>query len=252
MNRPLLRTLAGRASALISGPAAVLLAPVLVRQGRWLRTNVRLCPEPPGQRSAVEPPGATPDRSLLVIGESTAAAAGAGHQREGLAPLLAAELAKRNLQAVGWAVVARTGATAGHAIHKLVPVASGSHQDLIVVMLGVNDALAFTPRRQWRRQLISILDALSQHLKVGGQILLVGIPNLGRFEVLPQPLRTVLGWRARALDHDLHQQAEKRQDTIHALLPAPGVPATLAEDRFHPDAAAYRDLAAHLLGFSIF
>ncbi len=233
---------------MISRPAAVLLAPVLIRQGGWLRTNVRLCPEPPGVRAGVEPADATPDLRLLVFGESTAAAAGAAHQHEGLAPLLAAELAERNQQAVAWSVVARTGATAGYAIRKLLPVAPGG-QNLIIVVLGVNDALGFTPQKQWRRQLTAMLEDLDQHLQVDGRIVLVGIPNLGRFEVLPQPLRTVLGWRARALDDDLHRHAAVRTNTIHALLPVPGVPATLAEDRFHPDAAAYRDLAAHLLGF---
>lgn len=71
----------------LSRSLALVLAPVLVRQGRLVRERTPILPEGAGQRSGIEPalPAArdTPPFELLVVGESTAAGVGVSTSARG-------------------------------------------------------------------------------------------------------------------------------------------------------------------------
>ncbi|SDO07249.1 SGNH/GDSL hydrolase family protein [Geodermatophilus sp. DSM 45219] len=239
----------GAVGVQVSRPLALALAPVLVRQGRQVRERTPVLPEAAGDRSGVEPAGPAgrdvPPLGLVVVGESTAAGVGVSDQRQGVARQLAAEVARRRGLPVAWTVCARTGATAGHTARELVPSAPVG-QDLAVVVLGVNDALRFRSRRAWRGRVVRVLDALGPHLAPGGRVVLAGVPDLGSFPALPQPLRAVLGWHARSLDRQLRRLAAQRPGVLHV----PGPPLTgeglFAADGFHPSAYTYARWAAHL------
>jgi lysophospholipase L1-like esterase len=137
---------------------------------------------------------------------------------------------------------ARTGATASFAARELAPAAP-TGQDIAVVMVGVNDALKFTSRRTWRARIDQLIDEREKHMRPGGHVVLAGLPDLGRFRTFPQPLRTVLGWHARALDRDLKTIAKRSVGVVYLAMPPVSWPELFAEDRFHPNAAAYRVLA---------
>ena len=234
------RGLAARAGR----PTALLLAPVLLRQGARVRRRTPVLPEAAGDRSGRTGAAEGVPLRLLVVGESTAAGVGVAHQRDGIAARLAADIARRHGCGVTWAVSARTGATARATERELVRTVDGD-QDLVVVILGVNDTVRLHSRRHWRGQLTRILDALQPRLAAGGQIVLAGVPDLGAFPALPQPLRAVLGWHARALDDELRSLASERSGVVH--VPSPELTdEAFAEDGFHPDADAYARWAHHL------
>jgi hypothetical protein len=90
-----------------------------------------------------------------------------------------------------------------------------------------------------------LIDELEKHVRPGGQVVLAGLPDLGRFGTFPQPLRAVLGWQARALDRDLKTIAKRSAGVIYLAMPPVSSPELFAEDRFHPNAAAYHVLAAY-------
>lgn len=236
----------GEVGVAVSRPLAVVLAPVLVPQGRLVRRRTPVLPEAAGPRTGLEGTGAEPLR-LVVLGESPAAGVGVAEQRDGLACRLAAEVAGRRGVSVAWTVCARTGATAGYVGRELVPAAP-TGQDLAVVVLGVNDSLRLRSRRAWRSDVGRLLDDLASHLAPGGRVVLTGVPDLGAFPSLPQPLRAVLGWHARALDRQLSLLADRRPGVQHV----PGPPLTgremFAVDAFHPNADSYARWAAHLAG----
>ena len=238
--------LVGAVAVSVSRPAALALAPVLLRQAKRVRATASVLPEAEGERVGVQSAGdASAGLRLLVVGESTAAGVGVAHQRDALPDRLAAELARRHGRSVEWTVSARTGATASYTRRELVPVAPGG-QDVIVVALGANDAMRLTPRRKWRAKVQALVDELDDHLRPGGRVLLAGVPTLGRFGILPQPLRAVLGWHARALDRELGRLARRQPHVTHAPMPALQWPTMFAADGFHPNAAAYRVWAEHL------
>jgi lysophospholipase L1-like esterase len=127
---------------------------------------------------------------------------------------------------------------------ELVPTAP-FEQDIAVVLVGVNDVLKMTPRRAWRASIDQLVDALQTHVRPSGQIVLAGLPNLWRFRAFPQPLRAVLGWHGRALDRELRHIAKVRPAVMYVAMPPVSWPQMFAQDGFHPNAAAYRALAAH-------
>ena len=217
----------GLVSVTASRPAAMALSPLLVRQARRVRQRTPRLPEASGDRTGIElTADATKLLRLLVVGESTAA------------------LAARRECNVAWCMSARTGATASFAARELAPAAPIA-QDIAVVMVGVNDALKFTSRRTWRARIDQLIDELEKHVRPGGQVVLAGLPDLGRFGTFPQPLRAVLGWQTRALDRDLKTIAKRSAGVIYLAMPPVSSPELFAEDRFHPNAAAYQVLAAY-------
>lgn len=239
----------GVAGVQLSRPVAAVLAPVLMRQGRQVRERTPVLPEAAGDRIGIEPavcaePDAPP-LCLVVVGESTAAGVGVDDQRQGLARQLASELLRHRGLPVAWTVCARTGATADYTARELVPSAPIS-QDLAVVVLGVNDTMRFRSRRAWRERVVRVLDALGPHLAPGGRIVLAGVPDMGSFPVLPQPLRAVLGWHARALDRQLRRLAAQRPGVLHVPGPQLSGESLFAADAFHPSERSYAQWAAHL------
>ena len=238
----------GAIEAAVSRPAALALAPVLLRQGRAARRSIPLLPEAPGARSGLEGVGssstAEPVR-LLVVGESTAAGVGAGDQRAALPCRLAAEMARRRGAPVAWASSARTGATAAYAFSTLVPAAP-AEQDVAVVVLGVNDVLALTAANRWRERVDHLAGDLRQHLTADGLVVLAGVPDLARFGALAQPLRAVLGLHSRVLDDELASIAARHRRVLHVSVPDLVWPQMFSSDRFHPSEDAYRTWAAHL------
>jgi lysophospholipase L1-like esterase len=232
-----------RVDAAASRPAAVALS-LLVRQARRVQKLMPSLPEAGGERSGLELAAPATDLvRLLGVGDSTAAGVGVASMRDALPPQLAAILAEHRSCTVAWTVSAQIGATASSTARELVPGAP-FEQDISVVLVGVNDAMRMTPRRIWRASMERLVDALQEHVRPGGQIVLAGLPNLGRFRAFPQPLRAVLGWHGRALDRELRQIARRRHVTRVAMPPV-SWPEMFADDRFHPNAAAYRALAAH-------
>lgn len=217
----------------------------LMRQARRVRKRMPSLPEALGERSGLEGAEDVPDLvRLLVVGDSTAAGVGVTSMRDALPPQLSAILAVRRGCTVAWTVSARTGATASVTAEELVPAAP-IEQDIAVVLVGVNDVLKMTPRQTWRASMDRLVDALEKHLRPGGQIVLSGLPNLWQFRAFPQPLRAVLAWHGRALDREVRQIAKRRQGVSHVAMPPASWPEQFAEDGFHPNAAAYRALAAH-------
>jgi lysophospholipase L1-like esterase len=183
--------------------ASLPLAPLAYAQGRRVRASL-----PPPRAAAGDPFGrAGPSAGtggrvlrLLVLGESTVAGCGIEHQRDALAAHVAAELAARERAPVDWRAVGRIGITAGRAARELeADVAAVPSADLVVVALGVNDVLQQTSARRYAADLARVV-AMTRRHHGRARVVLAGVPPVGRFPALPQPLRAVLGWRACWLD----------------------------------------------------
>jgi lysophospholipase L1-like esterase len=231
-------------TAALARPAAMLLAPLLVRQGSRVRRQTVVLPEAAGDRSGLEGRGGGAPLHLLVVGDSSAAGVGVARQSEALASRLAVEVASRHGRAVAWQLAARTGATASTTTRELLPAVRGSF-DLVVIVLGVNDTLRLRNRARWHKQIARVVDAVQPKLAPEATVLLAGVPDLGAFPALPDPLRAVLGWHARALDGELGRLAARRPHVVHA--PAADLSGVaFADDGFHPNADTYARWAQHI------
>ncbi|SFP70015.1 Lysophospholipase L1 [Amycolatopsis arida] len=229
---------------LVATLATVALAPALVAQGLRLRRSVPRLPDAAGPHLGVVGSEGPPLR-LLVIGESTVAGVGARDHGEALTGQLAAELSRRTGRPVRWRAIGRSGATAGALHGELAAGTLDEPADVVVVALGVNDTVALHAAPRYRRDLLRLIATLRARLGPV-PVVLTGVPPLAKFPALPQPLRTVLGLRARALDAAAASLVAL-PGVAHAPLPRVLLtPGSFATDGFHPGPAGYRLWADHL------
>ena len=243
--------------------AKLLLAPVLILQGRRVRRVALRLPEAEGARQGcVESPAAAgaptarapADRPrtlrLLIAGDSSAAGVGAERQSDALAgrlpEALLARAAELAIDRVEWRLEAHSGADAADVLARLERAAPLA-VDLAVVAVGVNDVTGHTPPGRWLHTLERIAATLrSRH---GARCVLVsGLPPMHIFPLLPQPLRWYLGEHARRFDAALRRWADSAGGVRYAPLPALSDPSMVATDGFHPSPAAYRLWAQALAG----
>jgi len=221
------------------------LGPWLLVQGRRVRRETPVFPEPPGPRNGLAPPP-LPQRSeagvaevlrVLITGDSAAAGVGASHQREALAGQVPPRLAQGLARPIAWDLVARTGLDIEGLCSLLVRHAGQQRYDLVMVSIGVNEVTAGTGWVAWQLGLRRLHHLLQTQL--GARLVVYsGIPPMHRFPALPQPLRWFLGRRARRLDQALAQWTQTAAGAQWVALPA--LPdSAIAADGFHPGLEAY-------------
>jgi lysophospholipase L1-like esterase len=179
------------------------LAPLAYAQGRHVRARMPPPCAAEGDPFGLALPAAgslAPPLGVLVVGESPVAGCGIAHQRDALAAHVAAALAEREAVPVAWRAAGRIGITARRACAELEPdVAAAAPVHVAVVALGVNDVLGQTDARRFAEDLGAVVAMVRRH---HGRVpvVLAGVPPVGSFPALPQPLRALLGWRAARLD----------------------------------------------------
>ena len=223
------------------------LGPLLLAQGRRVRRDTPVLPEPPGPREGVD--GEGPRVRLVVLGDSAGAGVGVASQEQALAGRIVADLRARFR--VEWRVVARTGASTASTLRhleRLAPFAA----DVVVTSLGVNDVTGGVPPARFLHSQSALHALLRDRLGVR-LILASGIPPMGRFPALPQPLRWYLGARARELDRALAAALPDGRGAEYLPLAGELGEGHMAADGFHPGAAVYaawgRAAAARIAAF---
>lgn len=208
------------------------LSPLLLAQALHVRRRALILPEPPGPRAGQTGKGAP--LSLLILGDSSAAGVGATRQATALSGRLAAILAESC--SLDWQLEARTGATSASALDHLTQI-TPRRFDTALVVLGVNDVTRAVPVGRFLARRRAIHDRLRSRHGVT-RIIASGLPPMGHFPLLPQPLRWSLGRRAAQLDTALARFCAQDGCT-YLPLSLPYDPAYVAPDGFHPSEAAY-------------
>jgi lysophospholipase L1-like esterase len=222
------------------------LLPLLVAQGRRVRARALKLPEAAGERQGVAGQGRVALR-VLIVGDSSAAGVGVATQDEAFAGQLAQALAERTGAAVGWQLVATSGHTAQDAARALAGARLAT-ADLLVTALGVNDVVGQTRPAAFLKALDDI-HALAIARAQVTHAWHCGLPPMGTFALLPQPLRWILGRDAAHLDNALVRHLDGQTARRHLPLPeAPRQPCKddatpegwMARDGFHPGLLGYR------------
>jgi len=208
------------------------LAPLLLAQALHVRRVALELPEPPGPRAGRTGNG-TPLR-LLILGDSSAAGVGASDQSLALSGQLAAILGKSH--ALHWQLEAATGATSASALARLERL-ENMRFDAALIVLGVNDVTHATPLARFLSRRRAIHRALRHRFGVS-RILASGLPPMGHFPLLPQPLRWTLGLTAARFDAALARLCAD-DGCAHLPLDLPYEARFVATDGFHPSEAAY-------------
>lgn len=213
--------------------AKLLLSPLLTAQALKVRKTATILPEPPGHRTGSY--GAGPALKLLITGDSSAAGVGAKHQSEALSGQLAQALGAS--YTVEWKLIARTGNTTRTTL-PLLKSQTPENFDVALVVLGVNDITSQIRLKPLKRLRADLYRHLRQDWGAK-RVIVAGIPPLGNFPLLPQPLRWFLGLQARRFDTALAQQAHDH-GADYLPFDTPMTPEMWAEDGFHPGPNAYQ------------
>lgn len=222
------------------GVAKLLLAPLLLWQGRQVRRRALRLPEATGPRSGMAGSGELQLR-LLIVGDSSGAGVGAPTQDLALAGRLSAALAERLQGRVHWQLLARTGHTSADALAALQS-ATLEPADLLVTALGVNDVVSQRSARRWSNELQQLHQLAAERHGVRWT-LHSAIPPMHLFPLLPQPLRWLMGAHAlrmnRTLARRLAGSGERAMQALPAQLHGREAAQLMAADGFHPGPAGY-------------
>lgn len=272
----------------------VVLFPLVVIQAMWVRKKTLRLPEASGNRKITSlESGETPDSSsddalddapddaplfkVLVLGDSAAAGVGAKKQEHALlgqlhhrissmalsqlshlSPLShPAHLLRSDNVAVSSWLLAQTGFTSGDVLQTLK-----SQQvealSVALVSVGVNDVTRFTSIMQWQRNIQALIDTLTNTFKCQ-LIIFTALPPMHLFPAIPQPLRSILGARARILNQVMSDQLQCNENTALLFVSSMGEGVSMKEmfdsglmahDGFHPSEKGYAlwaDEAVHLI-----
>lgn len=220
---------------------AVVIAVELVLLGRR-----EFLPSDPGYAvdARVEPrAGASSLRTvrLAVLGDSTVAGVGSPSEAESLPLLIAervAEATGRSVHVTGFGV---SGArTATLTSDQLPRVSTGF--DVVVLVIGSNDATHATPWLDLRRQTV---DMLERTTSLGVPVVLAGTPRFSGAEVIPEPLRTIVDRYSGILRGEQRAAVDAVSGARFVDIAADasprfaGVPEAFSSDGFHPSPVGY-------------
>ncbi len=223
---------------------ALLCLPVIIWQALRLNHRVLRVPEADGLSGHIE--GRKPALRLLLLGESTSAGVGVSHNANGLAGHLATALARQLECAVHWRVIGLNGYTVKQTRTRLCPqVASGS-ADLVILVHGFNDTVNWTTPRRWKNEIQQIISILDTRLH-RARFILTGIPPFRHFPLLPEPMRSVLGLRADALEMASLGLVDEIQNLQFVKLEALPASDFYCIDSFHPSDKGYELWASKLV-----
>lgn len=223
-------------SAVFELSLKLLTAPLLLWQGLRVRKHALILPEPTGPRS-----GVTAHRSnnaplrLLIVGDSAAAGVGEKTQDTALLGQLIDRLSQHTT--VEWDLIARTGGTTASTIAWLQDTPAKPY-DAVVVSLGVNDVARQVPLQKWLNQTATFLDLLTTKFSAK-RIYTVTLPPMGKFPVLPQPLRKIIGLRVDRFEAAMTAYQATRPEVTRLTMYLPEDPTLMASDGYHPGPKIY-------------
>ena len=179
----------------------------------------------------------------LYVRQTAPRFADAGGPRNGVAYLLdrdTEKLLRVDLATGDRRVVSdgHTGATSTELLRDHLPRLDSDGADLFLVSIGVNDVTALTSRARWRDNLARLVDALGER-SPDAVIAFTGLPPMGGFPLLPQPLRAAIGHRAAMLDEAAIEVLEPYSNAIHVPIEFDTSPDKFAGDGYHPSEESY-------------
>lgn len=182
--------------------------------------------------------GSGPSLRLLAIGDSIIAGVGASTMDKALVGRTAESLANLLGRAVEWQAIGRSGIHSGGVLVELLPLLPDAAVDVFLVSVGVNDVTSLMRTSRWRRNLDDMLRALHAH-SPGAVIALAGIPPLHEFPLLPQPLRSVIGFRGESLDRETRGLIGAHPRAMHVPIKFKAHADRFCADGFHPSEISY-------------
>ena len=199
----------------------------------------------------VEPAGIREDDALrlVVLGDSQVAGVGTSSVDDALPAQLAGLVAEELARPVELAWTGWSGARTDDVTQLQVPRRAHAPADVVVVVVGANDATHLTP--PWRMAERTTRMLTTARSVFDAPVVLAGVPAFTA-PLLRQPLRAAADAYADVLRERQRAAATHVEDVVYvdvARRVSPTVasdPAAISGDGFHPSGAGYRLLAQQL------
>ncbi len=216
---------------------SLVLSPLLVAQGIYTRIRTPRLNDATGATEGIITAENPPIR-LLVFGESTVAGMGALTHEEALTGQTAKFLSEKTDRTVQWNAIGLSGVTAKRAVNELVPQIKKENVDVVIMAIGVNDTMKLNSPRRWTKDLSCLISAIRE--RTGDvPVFFSAIPPVEKFPALPQPLRGVLGLRAKVLDRAAQRYLPTLSSVNYVSININGGNELFCEDGFHPSVLLY-------------
>jgi lysophospholipase L1-like esterase len=207
----------------------LMLAPVLIYQGKQVRKNTPRLPEAPGPRRGIQGNGKK-QIHLLILGDSAAAGVGVADQASALSGQTLACFGK--MFRVEWELIAKTGATTADTLTHMESLPPTVF-DVAVTSLGVNDVKTGVTTEQWMNQQKKLVCLLRKNFQVK-QLLISAVPPMELFPALPWPLGFYLGLCSGQMNRSMQVWIGTQADCEFLKFDLPFDKNLMAEDGFHP------------------
>ncbi len=217
------------------------LFPFILIQGLLVRRRAMRLPEAAGSKDG----GDTGDL-MVVLGDSVVVGVGVENMQEALPARLAQQLSAKAGRAFSWRAIGANGDRLSDVLLNVPKLAFLDQKpSLIVVNVGVNDVSRLTSMTRWQLQLTTLVSEVKQ--KYGVPLVLLGLPPMHAFPLLPQPLRFALGIRARMLDLSLKRIASLLSGVYYLSAELPLNEEFMAVDGYHPSASGVEQWTRELV-----
>ena len=175
---------------------------------------------------------------LLALGDSIIAGVGASQLAKALVGQTAHGLSAGLQRQVDWRAHGYTGANSTKLIGEHLASIEDLGADAIITSIGINDVTSMTTLPRWRSNLETLFARL---LAENDDVVIAfaGLPPLHGFPLLPQPLRSVLGLRARQFDQAARDVIAGYPQIVHVAVDFETTPDKFAADGYHPNEASY-------------
>lgn len=185
---------------------------------------------------------------VIILGDSVAAGVGVNHVNESLGGAIQGELHEKLADNVFLKVYAKSGDKIAD-LYEQLKERTFTHDKYAVISIGVNDVTGFTSVKEWQKYLIKILNMLNEHGQT--HVVILGVPPMQHFPLLPFPLATILGHRAKRLNKATMQVINRYKHVDFLDINIDLDPTLFATDGFHPSAKSCRLIAKQVINFLI-
>ena len=175
---------------------------------------------------------------LLAIGDSIVAGVGASELSKALVGQTAASLSTALGRQVIWRAHGYVGANSSRLLDEHLPGIDDLAAEVVITSIGINDVTSITTLPRWRENISTLFRTLVQR-NPNVVIAFAGLPPLGGFPLLPQPLRGVLGLRARDFDRAAMDVIDRYPQVVHVPVNFETTPDKFAADGYHPNEPSY-------------
>ncbi len=214
------------------------LLPFLIPQALWVRKTA------PRFSDAAGPPvgsvGEGPTKQLVAVGDSIIAGVGAATLDQALVGQTARALASMLDANVHWNALGQTGQTSSGLLAEQLGRLPDSDADYVIVSIGVNDVTRVERTRTYIRNIGNIAEKIRARYP-RATIGFAGLPPLGVFPLLPQPLRAALGLRAVTFNEELARLLNDIPGAIFIPVDFDASPGMFSDDGFHPSELGYAE-----------